>query len=116
MHHAARHLKSLKQLAIFIEKVKIIRRLRSGIVSILWWGGAPGALRLLHRLACIAAFTLVGVYGIERSRMPVASNTAFEIAEGMTEAAGSPAPHGFSVGRSIRSMTISGTRGNLRIG
>src|SRR5262249_30704063 len=77
---------------------------------------SAGALRISHQLPCIAAFTLASIYGIERSRMPVASNTAFEIAEGMTEAAGSPAARGFSVGRSIRSMTISGTWGNLRIG
>ena len=64
----------------------------------------------------MAAFTLSGVYGTERSRTPMASNTALEIADGTTAAAGSPAPHGRSAGRSIRSMTISGTSGNVRIG
>ena len=70
-----------------------------------------GALRISYQVACIAAFTFAGVYGIERSRTPVASNAAFEIAAGITAAVISPAPHGFSVGRSIRSITISGTCG-----
>lgn len=51
----------------------------------------------------IAAVTLSGVKGTERSRTPIASNTAFEIAGGTTDAEGSPAPHGRSFGRSIRS-------------
>src|SRR5215475_3504494 len=63
-----------------------------------------------------AAITLSGVYGIERRRTPTASNTALEIADGTTAADGSPAPHGRSVGRSIRSMTMSGTSGIFRIG
>ena len=50
-----------------------------------------------HAPERIAAFTLSGVYGTERSRTPVASNTAFEIADGTTAAAGSPAPHGARV-------------------
>src|SRR6202042_2273176 len=54
--------------------------------------------------------------GTERILAPVASKIAFEIAEGTTAAVGSPAPHGFSVGRSINSMTISGSSGNVRIG
>ena len=56
-----------------------------------------------HAAPFIAAITLSGVKGTERSRTPIASNTAFEIAEGTTAAAGSPAPHGRSFGRSIRS-------------
>ena len=36
----------------------------------------------------------------------VAREIAFETAEGTTAAVGSPAPHGFSVGRSINSITI----------
>ncbi len=64
----------------------------------------------------IAPFTLSGVNGTDRSRTPVASKTAFEIADGTTAADGSPAPQGFSVGRSIRSMTTSGTSGKVRIG
>jgi hypothetical protein len=54
--------------------------------------------------------------GTERILAPVASKIAFEIAEGTTAAVGSPAPHGFSVGRSINSMTISGSSGNDEIG
>src|SRR5262245_13357330 len=63
-----------------------------------------------------AALTLSGVYGTERIRTPSASNTAFEIADGTTADAGSPAPHGRSVGRSISSMTMSGRNGKVRIG
>ena len=37
-------------------------------------------------------------------------------ADGITAALGSPAPHGFSVGRSINSITISGTCGKVRSG
>src|SRR5262249_61905312 len=69
-----------------------------------------------HAAPFIAALTLSGVKGPERSRTPIASNTALEIADGTTAAAGSPAPHGRSLGRSIRSITISGTSGNFRIG
>ena len=54
--------------------------------------------------------------GTERILAPVASKIAFEIAEGTTAAVGSPAPHGFSVGRSINSITISGSSGKVRIG
>jgi hypothetical protein len=56
-----------------------------------------------HAVPFIAAITLSGVKGTERSRTPIASNTAFEIADGTTAPAGSPAPHGRSFGRSIRS-------------
>jgi hypothetical protein len=56
-----------------------------------------------HAAPLIVALTLSGVKGTERSRTPIASNTAFEMAEGTTAAAGSPAPHGRSFGRSIRS-------------
>src|SRR4051794_29582330 len=56
-----------------------------------------------HAAPFMAAFTLSGVNGTDRRRTPIASNTAFEIADGTTAAAGSPAPHGFSFGRSIRS-------------
>ena len=69
------------------------------------------------QIACVmTALTLAGVNGIERKRTPVASNTALAIAEGITAALGSPAPQGFSVGRSINSITISGTCGKVRIG
>src|SRR5262245_11132208 len=77
---------------------------------------APARLLWLAQAAPVAAFTLLGVNGTERSRTPVASNTAFEIADGTTAAAGSPAPQGGMVGRSMRSMTISGTCGKVRIG
>ena len=60
---------------------------------------------------CSAALTFSRLNGTERRRMPVASKTAFEIEEDITAAEGSPAPQGFSVGRSIRSITISGTLG-----
>jgi hypothetical protein len=56
------------------------------------------------------------VKGADRSPTPIASKTAFEMDDEMTAAAGSPAPHGFSVGRSIRSITISGTSGKVRMG
>ena len=58
----------------------------------------------------------VGTNGTERRRTPMASNTAFEIADGTTAADGSPAPHGDVVGRSMSSKTISGTSGKVRIG
>src|SRR5262249_23820461 len=51
-----------------------------------------------HYAALIAAFALAGVNGTERSRTPAASNTALEIADGMTAAGGSPAPHGGAFG------------------
>ena len=53
----------------------------------------------------IAASTLAGLNGTDRKRTPVASKTAFAIAEGTTEVVGSPAPHGTSFGRSIKSIT-----------
>ena len=56
-----------------------------------------------------ASLTFSGVKGIERILTPIASKTAFEIAEGTTAAEGSPAPQGFSFGRSIKSIAISGT-------
>src|SRR5215469_2718359 len=68
------------------------------------------------QIDCVAAFTLVGVNGTERSRTPIASKTALEIADGITAADGSPAPQGFSVGRSMRSITTSGTAGKVMIG
>ena len=67
-------------------------------------------------VARAAVFTLAGENGTERNRTPMASNTAFEIAEGTTAAEGSPAPHGGDIGRSIRSMMISGTSAKVRIG
>src|SRR5215467_12799069 len=66
--------------------------------------------------ARVPAFTLSGVNGTERRRTPIVSNTALEIAEGATAADGTPAPHGGIFGRSIRSMTISGISGKVRIG
>ena len=57
-----------------------------------------------HAAPFIAALTLSGVNGTERSRTPIASKTAFEIADGTTAADGSPAPQGFSFGRSISSI------------
>src|SRR6266480_4070825 len=60
--------------------------------------------------ALSAARTLSGVKGTERSRTPTASKTALAIAEGTIAAVGSPAPHGRSFGRSMRSMTISHLR------
>src|SRR5271165_5102693 len=63
-----------------------------------------------------AAFTFCRVNGTERSRTPVASKTAFEIDEETIALVGSPAPHGFSVGRSISSITISGNSGKVRMG
>ena len=64
----------------------------------------PVPIRVRIYAARGAAFTLSGVNGTERRRTPVASNTAFEIADGTKAAAGSPAPHGGMVGRSIKSM------------
>ena len=68
---------------------------------------------MAHAAPRNAPFTLSAVYGTERRRVPVASNTAFEIADGTTAALGSPAPQGFSVGRSTNSMMISGTSGKV---
>src|SRR5262249_47123115 len=88
-----------------------------GLTAHAWWATAPAvAQAAIPHAGRSAAFTFSGVNGTERSRTPTASNTAFEIADGTTDAEGSPAPHGRSAGRSIRSMTISGTSGNLRIG
>ncbi|MFB0898931.1 MAG: hypothetical protein QMB14_04845 [Polaromonas sp.] len=50
-----------------------------------------------------AAFTLAGRKGTNRNRTPIASKTAFEIADGTTIGAISPAPH-------------SGTPGKRKIG
>lgn len=61
----------------------------------------------------VAALTFASVKGAERSRTPIESNTAFEIAEGITAAEGS---QGFSFGRSISSITTSGTARKLMIG
>src|ERR1700733_8851526 len=58
-----------------------------------------------------ATFTFRRVNGAERRRTPVASKTAFEIDAGTMALEGSPAPNGGSVGRSISSITISGTSG-----
>jgi hypothetical protein len=65
---------------------------------------------------CRATFTFSRLKGTERSRTPVASKTAFEIDEETMAAEGSPTPHGFSVGLSISSITISGTSGKVRMG
>src|SRR5262249_56992504 len=79
--------------------------------------GSPGAAgRILPQAPPMAALTLAGVYGIERNRTPVALNTAFEIAEGTTEAEGSPAPQGGAFGWLISSTVISGMSGHVRIG
>ena len=43
------------------------------------------------------SFTFSGVKGTERILTPAASKIAFEIADGMTAADGSPAPQGFSI-------------------
>src|ERR1022692_2320780 len=67
--------------------------------------------RVGNHARTIAAFTLSGVNGTERKRTPVAAKTAFEIAAGTTAADGSPLPQGFSSGRSMRSITTSGTSG-----
>src|SRR5580693_10538167 len=63
-----------------------------------------------------ATFTFCRVNGAERRRTPVASKTAFEIDAGTMALEGSPAPNGGSVGRSISSITISGTSGKVRMG
>ena len=42
----------------------------------------------------MAAKTFAGMKGTERSRTPIASNTALPIAPGTIAADGSPAPHG----------------------
>jgi hypothetical protein len=44
------------------------------------------------------SLTFSGVNGTDRKRTLVASNTAFEIADGTTAAEGSPVPQGFSDG------------------
>src|SRR5208282_684147 len=77
--------------------------------AVSWPDFAPQAL-------WIAARTLAGVEGTERSLTPTASNTAFEMAEGTTAADGSPTPQGFSAGRSISSMSTSGISGKVKIG
>ena len=64
----------------------------------------------------VAALTFAGVKGVERSRTPIESNTAFETAEGITAAEVSRAPQSFSFDRSISSITTSGTAGKLMIG
>ena len=85
----------------------------------------PARLRSERRAECSYAFagapfsdalTFAGVNGTLRSRTPIASNTAFEMAGGGRHAAGSPTPHGGSAGRLISSMKTSGTWGNRRIG
>jgi len=48
-----------------------------------------------------ASFTFSGLKGTDRILTPAASKIAFEIADGITAADGSPAPQGFSFGRSI---------------
>src|SRR5437867_8382361 len=70
----------------------------------------------VHDPARMAASTLAGVKGTDRSRTPIASKTALAMAAGTTAAAGPPAPHGFSVGRSTSSMSTVGISGNVRIG
>src|SRR5207302_2615407 len=70
----------------------------------------------VHGPAWMAASTLAGVKGTDRSRTPIASKTALAVAAGTTAAAGSPAPHGLSVGRSTSSMSTVGISGNVRIG
>jgi glycine/D-amino acid oxidase-like deaminating enzyme len=74
---------------------------------------SPASRREVDHTPCNAARNFAGVNGTERSRMPVASNTALLTAEGTTAAAGSPAPQGRSAGRSTRSSTISGTSGKV---
>src|SRR5207253_2854144 len=70
----------------------------------------------VHGPAWMAASTLAGVKGTDRSRTPIASKTALAMAAGTTAAAGSPAPHGLSVGRSTSSMSTVGISANVRIG
>src|SRR5215510_16072212 len=66
--------------------------------------------------AFAAALKRSGVKGTVRSRTPVASKMALEIADGTTAADGSPTPHGGSWGRLISSDSTTGTSGNVRIG
>jgi len=61
----------------------------------------------VHDPVRMAASTLAGVKGTDRRRTPIASKTALAMAAGTTAAAGSPAPHGFSVGRSTSSRAIA---------
>ena len=70
----------------------------------------------IDQAPCIAALTFAGVKGTERNRTPTASKTAFAIADGTIADAGSPAPHGGSVGRLISSITTSGTSAKVRMG
>ena len=70
----------------------------------------------IDQAPCIAALTFGGVKGTERNRTPTASKTALAIADGTTADAGSPAPQGGSVGRSMSSMITSGTSVKVRMG
>ena len=72
------------------------------------WPSSGGAAQHL--------FDLVGREGHRAQPHAGASNTAFAIADGTTAADGSPTPQGFSAGRSMRSMSTSGTSGKVRIG
>src|SRR5213593_3253337 len=64
----------------------------------------------------VAATTFAGVNGTLRSRTPMASKTALEMAGAGNTALGSPTPQGGSLGRLISSMWTSGTSGNRKIG
>src|SRR5207245_4594430 len=66
--------------------------------------------------ARIPALTRSGVYGTVLWLFFFKQKTAYEIADGTTAAAGSPAPHGGWSGRLISTDTTSGTSGNVRIG
>jgi hypothetical protein len=64
----------------------------------------------------IAARTRSGVYGAVRILTPVASNMAFESADGTTAQIGSPAPHAGASGRSSSAISIFGTALNSGAG
>src|SRR5580704_6083036 len=103
------------QLAVFTHNVSLtgVRPSKTDIQPKVQ--SALGELRP-RQTALSAASTFAGVNGTERSRAPVASNTAPAIAAGTSAQVGSPAPHGTSSGRSMRSIATSGISGNVRIG
>jgi hypothetical protein len=94
-------------------------RLTSAMTSLFLVTSLPGYRNMLPDCCVIdrkIGCSFDALNGTERILAPVASKIAFEIAEVTTAAVGSPASHGFLVGRSINSMTISGSSGNVRIG
>ena len=73
--------------------------------------------RFIHeRQTTPAAFALAGKNGTDRKRTPVASKTAFEIADGTTVGAISPAPQSGISGRLMRLTWMRGTSGKRKIG